>query len=153
MSGRQSSFRLRPRPGCGARLACEADLSGRQYRARASSDRTSASSVEPLSSKAERWNNGVVECWWKGRPTGGEPLCSVAVLSVSSRRLPGMTERVIAPSVFVLSRTRENFLRKSNRRAAPGSRLLPTHRAAAPQSGSSPRVGISAPTGSTTFSV
>jgi hypothetical protein len=42
----QSSFRLRA-CFCGARLACEADL---EHKAKATADRTSASSVESLSS-------------------------------------------------------------------------------------------------------
>jgi hypothetical protein len=43
-----SFFRLRQSPSCGARLACEADLSGRQRRAWASSDRLSVGKKAPV---------------------------------------------------------------------------------------------------------
>ena len=71
--GTPSPSRLRQRPVCGACLASsvakamkdkrEADLSGRQCRAQASSRRTSASSVESLSSNSATRSDGVGEYW------------------------------------------------------------------------------------------
>jgi hypothetical protein len=73
-SSSSSSFRLRHRPGCGARLACEADLSGRHNNSYASSDRTSASSVEPLYSNPVARSGGVMACCAKSELHSGTGL-------------------------------------------------------------------------------
>jgi hypothetical protein len=68
---------------------------------------------------------------------GGEPLCRVASLSVSGRRLPGRTQRV--PSPLGLSETGLAELIETNASGAvSGSRLLETDRLATLQSGSPP---------------
>jgi hypothetical protein len=71
MHHRTASFsRLRQRPGCGACLACEADLSGRQYKARASSGKLSSASANRSDARphryAKRCGRGALEHWSVG---------------------------------------------------------------------------------------
>jgi hypothetical protein len=87
-----------------------------------------------------------------GRLRSGRPLWRVSLrprescLNVNpaetckNRRLPGMTQDKVFPSrLFVRHHTRPD--RTATRRDVPGSRLLPTDRAAILQSGSPPGVG------------
>lgn len=75
--------------------------------------------------------------------TGGEPLYRAASLSVSSKRLPGTTQRALVPSLKEVVRDKVlSFLGKRPRWADPGSRLLPAGRTANRQSGSPPVVGL-----------
>ena len=91
-----SFSRLRQRRCRGARLACEADLSGRHYGAWASSDRTSASSVEPLSSTAFNRSNGARECWSDGIE---KPVFFGLVLELFAR--PVITNETVLPKAAV----------------------------------------------------
>jgi hypothetical protein len=86
----------------------------------------------------ELWSVGAVRVCGGGL-TGGEPLYCVAGLSVSSRRLPRITQRVVVLSVMeILFRTPLRFWAKPKRSAARGSRLLPADSHAKLQSGSPP---------------
>ena len=89
-SGRlySSSFRLSQRSCCGARLACEADLSGRHYKAWATADK--------LSSTSGGWSNGVLE----RRSDGIEkrPFCGL-VLELFAR--PVITNKTVLPKAAV----------------------------------------------------
>ena len=64
----------------------------------------------------------------------------MAALSVNSRRLPGITQRNILPIASVPCGGATTAYRTATPRDVPGSRLLPTHRAAMLQSGSPPGV-------------
>ena len=77
-----------------------------------------------------------------GWTPGGEPLQSTPELLTAfcliafatgkceSRRLPGITQRAFQPNVCILESSRRANDRTAICRNVPGSRLLPTHRAA-----------------------
>jgi hypothetical protein len=107
-----SSFRLRPRPGCGARLAGEADMSGRQYRAWASSDR--------LPSNPAARSDGVLEYW----STAPSPNCA----RVAGKGCPmGRFDSGICPQTMatnIIQPTKDAFGTSSYRPYGTGAVLV-----------------------------
>jgi hypothetical protein len=94
-SSSSSSFRLCQRPGRGARLACEADLSGRHNNSSASSDRLSSNPATrndgPPASLREALRAGVLEFWSTAQVLG--EMVRLCQLSVSDPRPVSMRPR------------------------------------------------------------
>jgi hypothetical protein len=70
----------------------------------------------------------------------GRPLYKMAALSVSSRRLPGMTQRNVLPMASIPYGGYNRPIERPHLETFPGAACLPTHRAARLQSGSPPGV-------------
>jgi hypothetical protein len=75
------------------------------------------------------------------RTPGGEPLCSLAALWVGKQAAPGNVSRCGSSMGRLYPPHGIEAMGKTLRWVVPGSRLLPTHRAAKLQSGS-PAMGV-----------